>query len=92
MAVHAMDRWLRGACALAALGACVQAGAQPAPAAAPAAPAPLTQEAPPQLKPAALPGSAAPAAVDPNAIRVLLAPELETALVSQMVGRISLSH
>ena len=27
-------------------------------------------------------------AVDPNAIRVLLSPELETTLVSQMVGRI----
>ena len=28
-------------------------------------------------------------ATDPNAIRVLLSPELETTLVSQMVGRIA---
>ena len=35
---------------------------------------------------ARLPG---PQPADPNAIRVLLAPELETTLVAQMVGRIS---
>lgn len=45
-----------------------------APVAAPAAPAPAR---------------AAQPAEDPNAIRVLLSPELETTLVAQMVGRIS---
>ena len=35
------------------------------------------------------PQQGTPAPVDPNAIRVLLSPELETTLVSQMVGRIS---
>lgn len=85
MADRAMGRWLRGACALAVLSACALAGAQTRPAVAPAMPA---QDATLQLKPAALPGNAV-AAADPNAIRVLLAPELETTLVAQMVGRIT---
>lgn len=56
------------------------AGARPAPAAAAAAPVPA-------------PAPAAPVATsvadDPNAIRVLLSPDVETTLVAQMVGRIS---
>lgn len=39
--------------------------------------------------PAAVPAMPARPDIDPDAIRVLLAPELETTLVSQMVGRIS---
>ena len=49
------------------------------PAPAPAAPVAPAAPAPPQTQPLA----------EPNAIRVLLAPELETTLVAQMVGRIS---
>lgn len=83
MGAYRLVRRLRGAGAMAALCVCAGALAQPA---APMAP----QDAALQLKSAALPGAAAPApAADPNAIRVLLAPELETTLVSQMVGRIS---
>lgn len=37
----------------------------------------------------ALPALPAPVVEDPNSIRVLLSPELETTLVSQMVGRIA---
>ena len=53
---------------------------------------------PPATKAAALPSPATPAkpaaapADDPNAIRVLLSPELETTLVSQMAGRIVSLH
>lgn len=64
--------------------------AAPRPAAAPTA-APATAAAP-VMRPAptALPAAAhANAAVNPNAIRVLLTPELETILASQMLGRIS---
>ena len=51
---------------------------------------------PAQTKPAVVPAPVAqpstptppPAETDPNAIRVLLTPELETTLVAQMVGRI----
>ena len=46
------------------------------------------QVAAPANLPAPVPAPAGAAAVDPNAIRVLLSPELETTLVSQMVGRI----
>lgn len=52
------------------------AGARPAPAAAAPAQAPTAPV-------------AAPVADDPNAIRVLLSPDVETTLVAQMVGRIS---
>lgn len=95
MAVYDLGRWLRGTCTMAVLSVCTLAGAQPRPAVAPTVPAqPVqpAQDAALQLKPANLPGNAgnaANAAVDPNAIRVLLAPELETTLVSQMVGRIT---
>ena len=75
MAVHATGHWLRGACAAAALGACALAGAQERPATAPPAALAVTPQAAP--------------VVDPNAIRVQLVPELETTLVSQMVGRIT---
>lgn len=74
---------------MAVLSVCTLAGAQPRPAVAPTVPVqPVqpAQDAALQLKSANLPGNAA---VDPNAIRVLLAPELETTLVSQMVGRIT---
>ena len=54
------------------------AGARPAPAAAAPAPAPAPTA-----------PVAAPVADDPNAIRVLLSPDVETTLVAQMVGRIS---
>lgn len=89
MAVYDLGRWLRGTCTMAVLSVCTLAGAQPRPAVAPTVPVqPVqpAQDAALQLKWANLPGNAA---VDPNAIRVLLAPELETTLVSQMVGRIT---
>jgi RND family efflux transporter MFP subunit len=38
---------------------------------------------------AAVPTASAPAAADPNAIRVLLSPELETTLAAQMAGKIA---
>jgi len=44
---------------------------------------------PPQPIPAETPAAARPTAPDPNAIRVLLSPGLETTLVAQMVGRIA---
>ena len=86
MTGSAMGSWLRGACAVAVWGACALAGAQQRPATAPTAPAQPVQDAALQLKPATLSGAAA---ADPSAIRVLLAPELETTLVAQMVGRIT---
>ena len=81
MGKKAVVNWLRIVGAGLALGAGALALAQPA-----AAPA---QEAALQLNQAALPMTAGAPMADPNAIRVLLAPELETTLVSQMVGRIS---
>ena len=53
--------------------------------AAPSAPAPVVRPAPVALSAP----THASSAVNPNAIRVLLTPELETVLASQMLGRIS---
>lgn len=76
--------WPRMAAAAALLATATSLWAQ-----APAAPVPTARPAAAgegalQLKPSALPGSA-----ETGAIRVLLAPELETTLVSQIVGRVS---
>ena len=75
----------RAAALCVTLACCSGALAQPAPMA-PVAPAAK----PVVISPAkVIPATPAPAAeADPGAIRVLLSPELETTLVSQMVGRI----
>lgn len=79
-----MSPWLQGMCALVTWGSYALAGAQsaPAPAVQPKVPAPQLRQAAPLV-------AAASVVADPNAIRVQLSPELETTLVSQMVGRIS---
>ncbi len=71
---------LKRAAVLCAMACCAAVAlAQPAPTKPAVVPAPVAQPFTP---------TPPPAQTDPNAIRVLLTPELETALVAQMVGRI----
>lgn len=83
MSFKKVTQWALGSTAVWAVACAMAQAPQPVPAArpaaAPAAPAPAAPSARPAL----------PSQPDPHAIRVLLSPELETVLASQMLGIIS---